>query len=143
MNHIRVLLSRPKANRLLSLMKHETIASTNEGQDHHIPRLCRRWVVHELNSLRVISSWDAKTAHPRARSLNCHACHRASIFHLSSKDERLFQLSSKDELAKEASEGLDPFIFFKHCDGCSKGGEIGFSTNSAPPGSVNHERANA
>jgi hypothetical protein len=41
MNYIRVLLSRPKANRLLSLIKYETIVSTNEGQDHHIPRLRR------------------------------------------------------------------------------------------------------
>lgn len=35
------------------------------------------------------------------------------------------------------------FIFFKYYDGYSTGGEIGFSPNAGPPGSINHKRAYA
>jgi hypothetical protein len=35
-----VVVSTAKANRLLSLVKDETIASANQGQDHHIPAIC-------------------------------------------------------------------------------------------------------
>lgn len=51
--------------------------------------------------------------------------------------------SPEEKLAKEASEVLDLFIFFKYYDGYSTGGEIGFSPNSGPPGSINHKRAYA
>jgi hypothetical protein len=51
--------------------------------------------------------------------------------------------SPEEKLTKEASEVLDLFIFFKYYDGYSTGGEIGFSPNSGPPGSINHKRAYA
>jgi hypothetical protein len=47
------------------------------------------------------------------------------------------------EKLNQVETAVDKFIFFKHCDGFSTDGRIGFSPRAGPPGSVNHKRARA
>jgi hypothetical protein len=46
-----------------------------------------------------------------------------------------------EEKLAEVDDLTELFVFFKYYDGYSTAGEIGFSMNSGPPGSINHKRA--
>ena len=56
----------------------------------------------------------------------------------SSRDKRTIE-----EKLAQVKDTTELFVFFKYYDGFKTSGEIGFSLNCGPPGSVNHKRSYA